>query len=139
VPWPHGKVGRGWPWWSGTAIFVCHAIVTLTPPSMLLCRGCPRLFCRAFSTSSTACSIVDVAPSLDLTRQTPSRRASCTTCLAKCETRPLTRCPSLGIRRRPRFSRQMLDETSDPRNSHHSNGLVVSCVPTGETCSPRSV
>ena len=44
------------------------------PPSMLLCRGCPRLLCRAFSTSSTACSIVDAAPSLYLTRQTPSRR-----------------------------------------------------------------
>jgi hypothetical protein len=137
VPWPHGKAGRGWPWWSGTAIFVCHAMAA--PSSMVLCSGCPRLLCRAFSTSSTACSIVDVALSLDLTRQTPSRRASCATCPAKCETRPSTHCPSLGIRCRPRFSRQMFDETPDPRNCHYSNGLVASCVPTGDTCSPRSV
>jgi hypothetical protein len=118
---------RGWPWWSGTSIFVRHTMATPLP--MLLCHGCPCLLCHAFLTSNSACSIVDAAPSSHLTRQTPSRRASCATCSAKCETRPSTCWPSLGIRHCHRFNRGMLDETSDTQNCHHSNSFVASCVP----------
>jgi hypothetical protein len=136
----HGRTGRlAEVGHGGRALLFLCATLWLHPPSMLLCRACPCLLCRAFSTSSTACSIVDVAPSLDLTRQTPSCCASCATCSVKCETQQSMHWPSLGIRRRHRFSCQMLDETPDPRNCHHYNSFTASCVPAGETRSPRSI
>lgn len=129
--------------WLGLAMVVGHCYFRVPrygrTPFHAVVSWLSISLCRAFSTSSTSCSIVDAAPSLDLSRQTPSRRASCATCPAKCETRSSTRWPSLGIRHRHRFSHQMLDETPNPRNCHHSNSFVASCVPAGETRSPRSV
>jgi hypothetical protein len=104
-----------------------HAVVSWLSPSPLSCifnfKHClQHRRCRAFF-------ILDASNSFP----------SCATCPVKCETWPSTRWPSLGIQRRHRFSRQMLDETLDLRNCHHSNSFAVSCVPAGETRSPRSV
>jgi hypothetical protein len=98
-------------------------------------RACPQ---------STHCCRMQLSPSplsciFDFKHYLQHRRCRAFVSLDASNSFPSTRWLSLGIRRRHRFTSQMLDETPDPRNCHHSNSFAVSCSLTGETRSPRSV